>query len=100
MSGMYSIGADEWPGLSKLIEEAGEIIQVGGKILGTGGQEKHWDGTNLRERMIEELADLYAAIKFFVGTNLTQEERREWMKRADQKRELFYEWRKIGDPAP
>jgi NTP pyrophosphatase (non-canonical NTP hydrolase) len=60
----FSIGSDIWPGLSKLIEECGEVTQVVGKIIGAHPNVDHWDGTNLRERLQEELADLSAAICF------------------------------------
>lgn len=63
-AGSYSIGSDTWPGLSKLMEESGEVIQVIGKIIGAYPSVDHWDGTNLRTRLEEELADLSAAIVF------------------------------------
>jgi NTP pyrophosphatase (non-canonical NTP hydrolase) len=65
----YAIGSETWPGLSKLVEECGEVLQVAGKLMGTGGQVEHWDGTDLRERMTEELADLLAAIDFLQYMN-------------------------------
>lgn len=65
-AGPYSIGSDVWPGLSKLIEECGEVVQVAGKLLGANGDPNHWDGTDLRERLQEELGDLVAAVQFFV----------------------------------
>ena len=101
MSGPYSIGSKLFPGLSKLIEEAGEMLQVAGKIMGTGGQLIHWDGTNLRQRMFEELADLEAAVQFFAAKNLkTEKERYEYAKRLDEKRTKYYEWHDAGDPPP
>lgn len=67
-------------GLSKLVEEIGELGQVAGKMLqypalmhdvqvmanvsGEGGFAKHPDGTNLRLRLQEELADVMAAARF------------------------------------
>ncbi len=89
-AGPYSIGSSHWPGLSKLAEEAGEVLQVVGKILGTGGEAQHWDGSNLRDRLQEELADLTAAIVFVVEKNgldvnaLTS--------RTEEKLELFKQW--------
>ncbi|MHB8407782.1 MAG: hypothetical protein ACYDHY_06665 [Acidiferrobacterales bacterium] len=62
----YSIGSKIWPGLSKLIEEAGEVVQVAGKLLGTGGELEHWDGTNLKDRLEEEMGDLLAACDYVV----------------------------------
>lgn len=95
-SGDFSIGSKVWPGMSKLIEEMGELGQVLGKLMGTGGEAKHWDGSNLRERVIEELADVYAAIRFFVANNLTEEEGAALSKRVVEKRRLFEEWHAGG----
>ncbi len=67
--GPYSIGSDRWPGLSKLVEEMGEVQQVLGKLIATGGESAHWDGTDLRQRLREELADLKAACVFFAQVN-------------------------------
>ena len=55
---VFAIGALVWPGISKLLEEAGEVVQVGGKLLGTDGAEGHWDGSNLRTRLEDEIAEL------------------------------------------
>lgn len=68
-AGPYSIGSDRWPGLSKLIEEAAEVVQVGGKLIGSGGEVAHFDGSNLKRRLEEEIADLMAATNFFVERN-------------------------------
>ncbi len=68
--GPYMLGAELWPGLSKLLEECGEVQQVVGKIIGIGGDDVlHWDGTNLRERLQEELSDLKCAIDFVMWHN-------------------------------
>ena len=89
-SGDFSIGGELWPGISKLIEECGEVIQVCGKLIGSHGDINHWDGTNLKERLEIELADLLAAISFVIPHNnldpMSIEERRK------QKIDLFYEW--------
>jgi NTP pyrophosphatase (non-canonical NTP hydrolase) len=71
---MFEIGSDRWPGISKLVEECGETLQVAGKLMGTKGEIKHWDMANratapnatenLTERLQNELADLQAAIIF------------------------------------
>ena len=57
-SGDFSIGSDVWSGISKLIEEAGEVTQVCGKLIAIAGASEHWDGTDLRERLEDEIADL------------------------------------------
>lgn len=69
MKGPFQLGSRIWPGLSKLTEEAGEVCQVAGKIMGTGGSPDHWDGTDLRVRMAEEVADLSAACRAFFQLN-------------------------------
>lgn len=66
--GPYSIGSDIWPGLSKLAEEAAEVLQIVGKIIGGGG-DIHEDGTDLRESLQDELGDLRAAIDYVVRKN-------------------------------
>lgn len=63
-SGDFSIGSAVWPGLSKLNEECGETIQVIGKLMGTGGERMHWDGTDLKVRLEEELGDILGAVDF------------------------------------
>jgi NTP pyrophosphatase (non-canonical NTP hydrolase) len=58
-----------WPGASRLLEESGELNQVLGKLIGAGGVVEHWDGSNLRDRLIEELGDVAAAVEFFVAAS-------------------------------
>jgi NTP pyrophosphatase (non-canonical NTP hydrolase) len=65
----FAIGSETWPGISKLVEELGEVAQVAGKLIATGGEVRHWDGTDLRTRLEDELADLEAAIKFVMQHN-------------------------------
>jgi NTP pyrophosphatase (non-canonical NTP hydrolase) len=96
---MFAIGDTEWAGLSKLIEEAGEVIQVGGKLMGSRGETNHWSG-NLREKFIEELGDLLAAIAFFGEQNLTEDEREEVLARMEKKMERFAKWHFDKDPLP
>ena len=90
MIAKFAIGAEVWPGISKLLEEAGEVVQVGGKLLGTDGVEDHWDGTNLRTRLEEELADLQAAISFVVEKNDLDKDRITQRKQA--KLQQFCKW--------
>ncbi len=65
----FMIGAKIWPGLSKLIEELGDVAQVAGKLIAADGNDIHWEGTNLRERMHEKIADLIAACTFVIEQN-------------------------------
>lgn len=87
---MFAIGSSQWPGLGKVAEEAGEVLQVMGKLMGTGGRVDHWDGTNLRQRLAEELGDLLAAADFSSQVNglgqLVEKRRRARLA-------LFWKWR-------
>lgn len=89
-AGPYSIGSDTWAGLSKLIEEMGEVGQVVGKLIATGGAVEHWDGTNLRHRLSEETADLAAAIEFMAMVNGL--DTNEWRERRRKKLAQFMAW--------
>lgn len=89
-AGPYAIGSDHCPGLSKLAEEAGEVVQVIGKIMGAGGMVKHWDGSDLRERLIEEVADVIAASRFVIKANSLNVD--EVYARATKKLETFRRW--------
>lgn len=92
---MFNIGSKVWPGLSKLIEEAGEVVQVAGKLLATNGKEEHWDGTNLRIRLQEEISDMMAAGYFVIlNCGLDQEFIRE---RVAKKIDLFHEWHRNNE---
>lgn len=66
---MFFIGAQKWSGLSKLIEETGELLQVAGKLMGSRGEIAHWDGSNLNDRLVEEIGDVSAAIQYLIETN-------------------------------
>lgn len=70
MKTLFMIGAQEWAGVSKFVEEAGEALQVAGKLMGTQGAANHWDGTDLHERMTEEMSDVLAAADLVVFLNL------------------------------
>ena len=69
-SGDFSIGSKLWPGVSKVIEEMGELQQVLGKLIAVAGETKHWDG-DLRPKLIEEIGDLRAALQ---AENFTPDE--------------------------
>jgi len=87
----FAIGSEVWPGTSKLLEEQGELIQVLGKLMATGGDTNHWSG-DLRKMLIEEVGDVLAAIVFFMEHNLSDVEREAVMDRGEHKTDLFNEW--------
>lgn len=93
-NGPFSIGSDVWPGTSRLVEECGELLQVLGKLIGATGQAKHWDGTDLRERLIDEIADVQAALDFFAAANDLPASAIE--ARAEEKLEQYNKWHQAG----
>lgn len=90
----FQLNSQKWPGLAKLTEESGEVLQIVGKLIANGGQDQHWDGTNLRDQIQEELGQLLAAITFVCEhCNLDKEvvERN-----FETKTALYEKWRKEG----
>jgi hypothetical protein len=56
-------------GLAKLVEEAGEVLQLAGKLLAyPSGVHPDGDG-DLYERLEKEVADLQAASQFVIKAN-------------------------------
>lgn len=90
-AGAYSIGSNNWNGMSKLIEEMGELQQVLGKLIGSDGRVDHWSG-DLNEKLVEECGDVLAALNFFVSKNLSEENQQRALEQAERKFDLFEEW--------
>ena len=90
----YSIGSGRWPGLAKLAEECGEVIQVIGKIIAANGESAHWDGTDLRQRLEDEIADMQAAAAFLVTHSGLDSGR--VTSRAAGKLTMFEHWHRDG----
>lgn len=89
---------DVWKGIGKLIEEAGEVSQVLGKLI-PFPDGRHPDGNgNLRQRIQEEIADLYAALDYFVGENSLNG--KDINARRQDKYRQFMEWGLTGLPNP
>lgn len=88
----FSIGADLWPGLTKSSEECGELVQVIAKLMATGGDTAHWDGTDLGVRLQEELADVLAASYFAVEVNADRFDLMALYRRVDEKLDTFRRW--------
>lgn len=98
--GPYSIGSGHLPGLSKLVEELGELGQVLGKYLGAGGHPHHWDGSNLDRRAEAEMGDVLAAIQFFVEANPDRFAPNVVEARAIEKLDLFRLWHENPEAVP
>jgi NTP pyrophosphatase (non-canonical NTP hydrolase) len=87
---MFAIGSKNWPGISKLTEEFGEVLQIVGKLIATGGELAHYSGLNLKAALEDELGDALAAISFVIhycGLDDAKIQRRAYQKRA-----LFEKW--------
>lgn len=93
-TGEFSIGGEVWPGLSKLIEEAGELLQVAGKLLGTKGSSLHFDGSDQRMKLQEEMADLASALIFVEEENKLDQDF--IYACVEQKLALYREWKAKG----
>ncbi|MFC5004130.1 hypothetical protein ACFPIJ_40685 [Dactylosporangium cerinum] len=97
----FGIGSGVWPGLAKVAEEAGELLQVVGKLVATGGHPEHYDGSDLRARLVEECGDLLAAIGYLTAANGIEAE---VARRASGKREIFDGWHRreaiVKPPGP
>lgn len=91
--GPFQLGSTVWPGLGKVMEEMGELGQVLGKLIATGGSADHWDGAgSLDARAEQELADLQAALHFFIAQNFTIEQKDFMDKRIHNKVFQFNKW--------
>lgn len=89
---MFAFGDKEWPGIAKLIEEIGELGQVIGKLMMTHGMAGHWDGSDLRVRLVMEMADVAAAIDFVRVHVLSPDEWRVLVARIKEKSLLYEKW--------
>ena len=83
-------GNETWRGIGKLIEECGEVLQLCGKVI-PFPVGPHPDGAGeLRERLEQECADLYAALDYFVDANGLN--RNLMMERRAKKAQTFQQW--------
>jgi NTP pyrophosphatase (non-canonical NTP hydrolase) len=87
----FQIGADVWPGLLKLAEECGELVQVLGKLMAYPGGQHPDGGAPLEVRLTQETADVMAAIAFVYTVNPGIDEAH-MKQRAEEKIERFCAW--------
>ena len=88
---MFAIDAEKYGGLAKVVEEAGEACQAIAKLMATFGEPNHWDGSNLDDRIRDELADLAAAIDFTIFNN-GEFDWSTFTARREKKKALFLKW--------
>lgn len=99
VEGQFAFGDNVWPGLAKLAEECGEVVQVIGKLMMTHGSPAHWSG-DLRVMLCEEMADVEAAITFVRMSCLTREEEQAHDNRVSDKLHKFFGWHADFDADP
>lgn len=83
-------------GLTKLLEEAGEVVQAAAKLMAFP-QNDHPSGVNLFRQLEDEMADLNAAMLFVAQPNqLPQLNKDRIARRSKAKLQLFNDWDKYG----
>lgn len=68
-AGSFALGGVVWPGLAKVVEECGELLQVAGKLMAYPDGEHPDGGVPLLERLCDEIADVTAALFVFRTLN-------------------------------
>jgi len=92
MANAFEFGqGNGWPGIAKLMEEAGEVVQVCAKLVMTDGSSDHWDGSKLDARLADELGDLLAAINFVLA-HCPQIDVARVMRQSESKLARFEAW--------
>lgn len=95
---IFSQASDTWPGLAKLSEECGEVVQVIGKFVQSGATGFYQDGSataDLPAMLSDEMADLYAALDFVYRR--CPVDREAISARRTRKLRLFEEWAEEAD---
>lgn len=62
-------GSEVWPGLSKVTEECGELLQVIGMLAAYPDGVRLPDGTDLVGALIDAAGDVAAAVQFLIQAN-------------------------------
>ena len=96
----FGIGHDVLPGLSKIQEEMSELGVVFAKLIQTKGGWQYWGEFDLKRAMLEEIADLEAALEYFNIYNLSAEDNNFIYIRKWQKFDGYVEWHKGRDNDP
>jgi len=65
----YTMQNTNWPGLAKVIEESGEVLQICGKIMSIRGASIYYKGEDLRSELEDEVGDLLASLTYLIQEN-------------------------------
>jgi hypothetical protein len=97
--GRFNFGSAVLPGMSKLVEECGEVLRIAGKLISTNGGWLHWRDPNLHTELMQEMADTYAAIEFMVE-HAEEIDAARFRERVLDKTKLFETWHDHVDLPP
>lgn len=90
---MFKIEDKKWPGVAKCLEEMSELSTEFGRLIANNGKVKHWNGTDLKLTIKDEVADVLAALTFFVDYNMNDLEIEYILDRMKRKFDTFNGWR-------
>lgn len=94
----FVIGTTRWPGLAKLGEEAGELVQAILRLVAFP-DGPHPDGTDTVQNFADELADVLGQARF-VLEHCTELDTDAIEERADAKERRFREWHEQASRPP
>lgn len=80
-----------WRGIYKVTEEAGELVQVLMK-LAVYPDGRHPSKGNIRQNLLEEIADTLATLEYFTENNLDEDDGEFIRKRVASKLKKYREW--------
>lgn len=78
-------------GLTKLVEECGELTQIAAKKMAYADVDIHPDGRSMKLRMEDEIADVIAACAYVSGEFKLNQAAIDL--RVQEKILLFYKWK-------
>ncbi len=85
-------------GIFKLIEECGELLTILGKLgaYPTGPHPDERYSKPIRERLVDELADVLSSVTYYVQKNLSDDERATVQSRIAYKLGRYEGWQLSG----
>lgn len=94
----FNFGPDVvWPGVAKMVEEMHELGVPLGKLIMRQGDTNYWGGRDLRPEIVDEAADVMAAVVFMATANFTVDEMLKFSTRYEHKFGVYMRWHKDGE---
>lgn len=94
----HQLGDMKYHGIVKVVEESAELIAELAKLTACP-DGIFWDGSNIHERVLDEIGDALAAINFFVGQLPNPADQLAINKRCMEKTVKFMMWHDAGQMA-